>query len=205
MKYATKPLIIFSSILASFAIAADTAAQTKSAGYHSQDVRNISSDLHITYAEPNDTFTLGGQYGDEKTFSVGGDFILVDVGDNQFAINGQFNINKNFLINGEYNFERESLVFGGDYAQGVSFGVFNVGADYAFYDNIDNELSITGGLLVPFAKAFYYRGDLSYGFEYENFEFANKVGWTNGQFDANLSYTFADNDDYFALQGKYLF
>ncbi|WP_375751330.1 hypothetical protein [Vibrio sp. HN007] len=179
--------------------------------YHSQDVRNVSTKVHVTYEDSGDTLNFGGQYGINGVAAVGLDYRNWDGGNDSdtFNINGQYNINQNVVIHGSYDFDAANqLTVGGKYVMPVSFGIVDLGANY-LNSNSDDTLEFEAGLLVPI-ELFYYRGDVSYQTDAgEEFRFGNKFGWSNGQVDANLSLNYVDakhwDDTFFGFEVDYYF
>ncbi|UWZ98346.1 hypothetical protein [Vibrio splendidus] len=171
--------------------------------YHSQDVRNVQSNIKAGYEtiEDLDLLSVEGTYGinDKASVSVGYKQLGID-GDDEtsdvMTLSGQYNISNNIVIDGEWNIsgDYDNLTVGGNYVADAGFGAWNVGANYSTGD-VSDGFDLEAGVLVPFGNM-YYRGDFTYFLDSDyDSVFENALGWTNGNVDINASVTMYEFDD----------
>ena len=171
--------------------------------YHSQDIRNVQSNIKAGYEtiEDLDLLSVEGTYGinDKASVSVGYKQLGIDGYDETsdvMTLSGQYNISNNIVIDGEWNIsgDYDNLTVGGNYVADAGFGAWNVGANYSTGD-VSDGFDLEAGVLVPFGNM-YYRGDFTYFLDsgYDSV-FENALGWTNGNIDINASVTMYEFDD----------
>ncbi|UPR33753.1 hypothetical protein ISX50_11760 [Vibrio cyclitrophicus] len=171
--------------------------------YHSQDIRNVQSNIKAGYEtiEDLDLLSVEGTYGinDKASVSVGYKQLGIDGYDETsdvMTLSGQYNISNNIVIDGEWNIsgDYDNLTVGGNYVADAGFGAWNVGANYSTGD-VSDGFDLEAGVLVPFGNM-YYRGDFTYFLDSDyDSVFENALGWTNGNIDINASVTMYEFDD----------
>ncbi|CAK2036151.1 hypothetical protein [Vibrio crassostreae] len=171
--------------------------------YHSQDVRNVQSNIKAGYEtiEDLDLLSVEGTYGinDKASVSVGYKQLGIDGYDETsdvMTLSGQYNISNNIVIDGEWNIsgDYDNLTVGGNYVADAGFGAWNVGANYSTGD-VSDGFDLEAGVLLPFGNM-YYRGDFTYFLDSDyDSVFENALGWTNGNIDINASVTMYEFDD----------